>query len=48
MPGGQAGYGGFGMNMGGYGYSGMGSPMPNVGYMQQDNGNHRRGRVSLI
>lgn len=36
---------GFNMAMGGYGYGNMGG-MPNMGYMQQDQGNPRRGRVS--
>ncbi|CAM1505551.1 Fc.00g111880.m01.CDS01 [Cosmosporella sp. VM-42] len=34
---------GFGMGMGGYGYGNMGG-MPNMGYMQQEQGNQRRGR----
>ncbi|POR37915.1 Pumilio domain-containing protein P35G2.14 [Tolypocladium paradoxum] len=52
MPGGQPSYGppGFGLPMGGtYGYGNMGnmgnmSGMQNMGYMQQDQGNARRGR----
>ncbi|KAJ3518993.1 hypothetical protein NM208_g14303 [Fusarium decemcellulare] len=35
---------GFGMGMGNYGYGNMGG-MPNMGYMQQEQGNPRRGRV---
>ncbi|KAF5009555.1 hypothetical protein FDECE_4237 [Fusarium decemcellulare] len=46
MPAGQTPYAppGFGMGMGNYGYSNMGG-MPNMGYMQQEQGNPRRGRV---
>ena len=45
MPTGQTPYPpGFGMGMGNYGYGNMGG-MPNMGYMQQDQGNPRRGRV---
>lgn len=45
MPAGQTAYPpGFGMGMGGYGYGNMGG-MPNMGYMQPEQGNPRRGRV---
>ncbi|KAK7422898.1 hypothetical protein QQZ08_009347 [Neonectria magnoliae] len=46
MPAGQTPFAppGFGMGMGGYGYGNMGG-MPNMGYMQQEQGNPRRGRV---
>lgn len=45
MPTGQTPYPpGFGMGMGNYGYGNMGG-MQNMGYMQQDQGNSRRGRV---
>ncbi|KAF7563812.1 hypothetical protein G7046_g341 [Stylonectria norvegica] len=50
MPSGQTPYAppgfGMGMGMGGYGgYGNMGGGMPNMGYMQQEQGNPRRGRV---
>uniref|UniRef100_L2GBJ5 RNA binding protein n=1 Tax=Colletotrichum fructicola (strain Nara gc5) TaxID=1213859 RepID=L2GBJ5_COLFN len=50
MPPGQAPYAppGFGMNMGGmggFGYGNMGGGMQNMGYMQQEQVNGRRGRV---
>ncbi|KAH8737737.1 hypothetical protein BGZ61DRAFT_21731 [Ilyonectria robusta] len=45
MPAGQTPFAppGFGMSMGGYGYGNMPN-MPNMGYMQQEQGNPRRGR----
>lgn len=43
------GFNNMGMNMGGYGYTGLPvNSMQNVPYMQQEQGNSRRGRVSEI